>query len=126
MKAKRIILSLALATIIVVCAAGAYAETLSWNAVTTYTDGSSIGTATVTYTAVWSTSSSLTSPTTLVSGTSSTSATFSIGTAGMPRGSTIYFGVKATVAGVDSAYSTALSWSVPSLTPSSPGNLRVQ
>ena len=126
MKAKRIILSLALATSILVCAAGARAETLSWNAVTTYTDGSSIGSATVTYTAIWSTSSSLTSPTALASGTSSTSATFSIGTAGMPRGSTIYFGVKSTVAGVDSAYSTALSWNVPNLTPSSPGNLRVQ
>ncbi len=126
MNAKRIILSLAIATSIVICAAGARAETLSWNAVTTYTDGSSIGSATVSYTAVWSTSSSLTSPTTVASGTSSTSATFNVGTAGMPRGSTIYFGVKATIGGVDSAYSSALSWTVPNLTPSSPGNLRVQ
>lgn len=104
----------------------ALAETLSWNAVTTYTDGSSIGSTPVTYTAIWSTSASLTSPSTLASATSSTSTTFSIGTAGMPRGSTIYFGVKATVGGVDSAYSSALAWTVPTLAPASPGNLRVQ
>jgi hypothetical protein len=48
----------------------------------------------------------------------------------MPRGSTIYFGVRATVNGVASAYSSALPWSVPTitptLTPSSPSNLRLQ
>ena len=125
MKAKRVILSIAIVTFLLICAAGAQAETLSWNAVTTYTDGSSIGSATVTYTAVWSTSSSLSSPTTLVSATSTTSTTFSISTAGMPRGSTIYFGVKATVASVDSAYST-LSWLVPNLSPAAPGRPRVQ
>lgn len=125
MKAKRVILSSVLVVAIVICASFAQAETLAWNAVTTYTDGSSIGSATVTYTAVWSTSSSLTSPTTLVSATSSTSTTFSISTAGMPRGSTIYFGVKATVASVDSAYST-LSWAVPNLAPSAPGSPRIQ
>lgn len=125
MKAKSLILASVLVTVIVICAAAAGAETLSWNAVTTYTDGSAIAPASVTYTAVWSTSSSLTSPTTLASATSSVSTTFNITTAGMPRGSTIYFGVKATVGGVDSAYSSALSWLVPTLSPSSPGNLRV-
>lgn len=126
MKAKSLILSSVLVTVIVLFAAAAGAETLSWNAVTTYTDGSAIAPASVSYTAVWSTSSSLTSPTTLASGTSSTSTTFNITTAAMPRGSTIYFGVKATVGGVDSAYSTPLSWLVPTLSPSSPSNLRVQ
>lgn len=126
MKTRSVIMSLVLVPVIMLYAMGAQAETLSWNAVTTYTDGSSIGTTPVTYTAVWSTSSSLTTPTTLASGTSSLSTTFSIGTAGMPRGSTIYFGVKSTVGGVDSAYSTALSWAVPTLAPSSPGNLRIQ
>jgi len=125
MKAKSIILSLVLVVVVIICAGAAQAETLSWNAVTTYTDGSAIGSA-VTYTAIWSTSSSLTSPTTLVAGTSSLSSTFNITTAAMPRGSTIYFGVKSTVGGVDSAYSTALSWAVPTLSPSSPSNLRVQ
>ncbi len=126
MKTRSVIMSLVLVPVIMLYAIAAQAETLSWNAVTTYTDGSSIGTTPVTYTAVWSTSSSLTTPTTLASATSSTSTAFNIGTAGMPRGSTIYFGVKSTVGGVDSAYSTALSWLVPALAPSSPGNLRVQ
>jgi hypothetical protein len=108
----------------------AVAETLSWDAVTTYSDGSAVGAAPVTYTAVWSPSSSLASPTTLASSVSTTSTTFSIATAGMPRGSTIYFGVRATVNGVTSAYSSALQWAVPAvvptLSPSSPRNLRIQ
>ncbi|HEY7527914.1 MAG TPA: hypothetical protein VH660_02085 [Candidatus Deferrimicrobiaceae bacterium] len=106
------------------------AETLSWNAVTTFSDGSAIGSAPVTYTAVWSTSASLASPTTLAASTSTTSTTFSIETAGMPRGSTVYFGVKATVNGVASTYSSALPWGVPTvvstLPPSYPRNLRIQ
>jgi hypothetical protein len=125
MKAKSVILSLVLFMVLIICAGAARAETLSWNAVTTYTDGSAIGSTPVTYTAIWSTSSSLTSPTTLASGTSSLSTTYNITTAAMPRGSTIYFGVKSTVGGVDSAYSSALSWLVPTLSPSSPANLRV-
>ena len=122
---------LALAGILVFGSAAAHAETLSWNAVTTYTDGSGVGSAAVTYTAVWSTSSSLSSPTTLASSISSTSTAFSIGTAGMPRGTTVYFAVRSRVGGVDSAYSAPLSWTVPNLTPvaktpSSPNNVRVQ
>jgi len=126
MKIKNFILPIVLLSGILLCATSAQAETLSWNAVTTYTDGSAIGSTPVTYTAVWSTSSSLTSPTTLVTGTSSLSSTFNITTAAMPRGTTIYFGVRSTVGGVNSAYSTALSWLVPTLSPSSPSNLRVQ
>lgn len=122
---------LALAGILVFGSAAAHAETLSWNAVTTYADGSGVGSAAVTYTAVWSPSSSLSSPTTLASSISSTSTAFSIGTAGMPRGTTVYFAVRSRVGGVDSAYSAPLSWTVPNLTPvaktpSSPNNVRVQ
>jgi hypothetical protein len=58
--------------------------------------------------------------------TTSTSKAFNTTTEAMPRGSTIYFGVRATVGGVDSAYSAPLSWVVPTIAPSSPGNLRVQ
>lgn len=132
MKARNIALLvaliLALATLSPV---HALAETLSWNAVTTYTDGSAIGTTPVTYTAVWSTNSSLASPTPLASSVSTTSTTFSIATAGMPRGTTVYFGVRSTVNGVTSAYSSALPWAVPTvapttLPPSSPTNLRIQ
>lgn len=126
MKTKRAVISLVLAAIAIAFPAGAYAESLAWNAVTTYTDGSAIGSTPVTYTAVWSTSSNLSSPNTLASATSSLSTTFNITTAAMPRGSTIYFGVKSTVGGVDSAYSSPLSWLVPTLSPSSPVNLRIQ
>lgn len=127
MKNKSVIA--AAAFLLVLATAGpfvAWAETLSWSAPTTYTDGSSIGSATITYTAVWSTSSSLSSPTTLASSISGTSTAFNITSAGMPRGSTIYFGVRATVGGVNSAYSSPLSWLVPSLTPSAPSSLSIQ
>jgi len=106
----------------------AQAETLSWNAVTTYTNGSSIGSATVTYQAYWSTSSSLTNLQTLGSSTTSTSRSFNVDSAGMQRGSTVYFVTKATVGGVDSALSSSLSWNVPAGTtnvPSAPTNLRM-
>ena len=122
---KAVILSLAFALTVAVFPLLAHAETLSWNAVTTYTDGSTI-TAPVTYTAVWSTSSTLATPTTLASNISTLSTTFNVTTAAMPRGTTIYFGVRATVGGVNSAYSAPLSWLVPTLAPSTPGNLRVQ
>jgi hypothetical protein len=121
------VLLLAIATLSPV---NAQAETLSWDAVTSYTDGSAISPAPVTYTAIWSTSANLASPTTLAASTSATSTAFSIAAAGMPRGSTVYFGVRATVNGVASAYSSAFSWVVPavvpSLVPSSPRNLRLQ
>jgi hypothetical protein len=107
----------------------AAAETLSWNAVTTYTDGTSIGSTTVTYQGYWSTNSGTSGLTTLGSSTTSTSVNFNIDTAGMPRGQTIYFRSRATVAGVNSAYSTALSWTVPATatkTPTAPSNLHLQ
>jgi hypothetical protein len=106
------------------------AQTLSWDAVTTFIDGSAVGSAPVTYTAVWSTSANLASPATLAASIATTSTTFSIDTAGMPRGGTVYFGVKATVNGVASTYSSALPWSVPAVAstppPSYPRNLRIQ
>jgi len=126
MKAKCIILALAIVLGGIAWSIPAQAETLSWNAVTTYTDGSGLGAASVTYTPVWSTSSSLASPTALGTATASTSKAFNITTEAMPRGSTIYFAVRATVGGVASAYSSPLSWMVPTVAPSSPGNLRVQ
>ena len=106
----------------------AQAETLSWNAVTTYTDGTSIGSVTVTYQAYWSTSSALTNLNSLGSSTISTSVTFNIDTAAMPRGSAIYFTSRSTVNGAASALATPLSWTVPTVptkTPSAPANLRM-
>lgn len=124
MTEKRIA-SFLVALAFVATAVAAQAETLSWNAVTTYTDGTSVGTATVTYQAYWTTSSSLTSLTPIGAATTSTSRAFAVETEGMPRGSIIYFTCKATVGGVDSGLASALSWNVPSKAPSAPGNLRI-
>ncbi len=125
-KGTAIAIAAFLAVLAVAGPSPAGAETLSWSAPTTYTDGSAIGSATITYTAVWSTNSSLSSATTLASSISATSTTFNITSAGMPRGSTIYFGVRATVGGANSAYSSPLSWLVPTLTPSPPSSLSIQ
>jgi len=114
---------------ILATAIAAQAETLAWNAVTTYTDGTSIGTTTVTYQAYWSTSSGTTGLTALGSSGTSMSVTFNIDTAAMPRGQTIYFRSRATVAGVNSDYSAAFPWAVPAATlktPTAPSNLHLQ
>ena len=106
----------------------AQAETLSWNGVTTYTDGTSIGNVTVTYQAYWSEDSDLTDIETLGSSTTSTSKTFSVDNEEMPRDSVIYFTVKATVNGTDSALASPLSWNVQTGTthlPSVATNLRM-
>lgn len=109
-------------------AAVAQAETLAWNAVTTYTDGSPIGSATVTYQGFWSTTSGTSGQNPLGSSGTSTSRTFNVDTEAMPRGTTIYFRSRATVAGIDSALSSPLSWNVPAAAPkvpSAPGNLQL-
>jgi len=128
MPRKVIIMLFAFLLAVAATAVTAHAETLSWNAVTTYTDGSYIGSATVTYQAYWSTSSNLTNLRTLGSSGTSRSRTFNVDSAGMPKGSTVYFTTKATVGGVDSALSSSFSWNVPAATPkvpSAPGNLRM-
>lgn len=107
-------------------AVSAAAETLSWDAVTKYTDGTDIAPATVSYRAYWTTDGSLaTGLTAIGTSTTSTSVTFDVTTSGMPPGSIIYFTCKATVNGVDSAPASPLSWNVPNKTPSSPANLRL-
>ena len=110
---------------ILATAIAAQAETLAWNAVTTYTDGSSIGTATVTYQAYWTTNSNLTGLTALGTSGTALTRTFNVDTEVMPRGSIIYFTVKATVNGTDSTLATALSWNVPTKAPSAPTNVRM-
>ncbi|GAB4367595.1 MAG: hypothetical protein Kow00128_12250 [Deltaproteobacteria bacterium] len=107
-------------------AGSASAETLSWDAVTKYTDGTNIAPATVTYRAYWTTDATLaTGLTPIGSSTTSTSVSFDVTASGMPRGSIIYFTCKATVSGVDSALASPLSWNVPVKAPSSPANLRL-
>ena len=110
---------------ILATAIAAQAETLAWNAVTTYTDGTSVGSATVTYQAYWTTNSNMTGLTAIGMSGTGTSRTFNVDTEVMPRGSIIYFTVKATVNGTDSTLATALSWNVPTKAPSAPTNVRM-
>lgn len=119
-----IIRLLALAGILLAASIPAHAETLIWDAVTTNADGSAV-TGPVTYTAIWSTSPSLSSPTTLASSVSTTWTSFNSAAAGMKKGTTVYFALKATVEGVDSGYSTPLPWTVDR-SPSSPKNFRIK
>lgn len=126
MSKKVVIVLFAIILALAATAATARAENLAWNAVTTYTDGTSIGSASVTYTAYWSTSSNMTNLHAIGSAGSSTSRTFNVDSAGMSRGSVVYFTVKATVNGTDSALASALSWNVPVKAPSAPSNLRMQ
>jgi len=128
MPRKVIILLFAFLLAVVATAITAQAETLSWNGVTTYTDGTSIGNATVTYQAYWSEYSNLTNLEILGSSTTSTSKNFSVDNEGMPRDLVIYFTVKATVNGTDSALASPLSWNVQAGTthvPSAATNLRM-
>ncbi len=112
--------------VVILLTGSAFAETLSWDPVTKYTDGTNIAPATVSYRAYWTTDATLTTGLNAIgSATSSTSATFDVTASGMPRGSIIYFTCKATVAGVDSGLASPLSWNVPVRTPSSPANLRL-
>jgi hypothetical protein len=131
MKTTRILRILASAAILLAVSAAARAETLSWNAVITYTDGSAI-TSPVTYTAIWSQTPGLGSPTTLASSISSASTNFSVETAGIPRGTTVYFAIKSKVNGVESAFSAPFAWNVPAQPdsprkhPSSPKRFRIK
>ena len=102
----------------------AWSATLSWDAVTTYTDGSAISGA-VTYQPFWATDAALTTQHNLGSAIAGTSVPFSIDTEGMPRGSSVYFSVRAIASGVASANANPLSWPVPNKAPSAPGNLRI-
>lgn len=109
-------------------AGSASAESLSWNAVTTYTDGSPVAPATVSYRAYWTTDATLGNGLHAIgSSSTSTSVSFDVAASGMTRGSIVYFTCRATVNGTDSALASPLSWNVPTLnrTPSSPDNLRL-
>lgn len=105
------------------------ADTLSWDAVTRYTDGTNIAPAMVSYRAYWTTDASLaTGLTTIGSSTTSTSVNFEVAASGMPRGAVVYFTCKSTVNGMDSELASPLSWDVPTLGrgPSCPANLRLR
>ena len=100
----------------------AFAETrtISWNPVTTYTDGTPIEAGkTVSYTSYWTTDPGLGSLTTIATAITATSTTFDPGVQGMTRGGTVYFTAKAVLdTGEESALSPAHAWVVPVVTPS--------
>jgi hypothetical protein len=123
---KTLVMIVILVAVLFFTMLNARAETLAWNAVTTYTDGTSIGTATVTYRAFWSTSSTLSSLAEIGASGSGTTRTFNIDTETMPRGTIIYLTSRAIVGGVESANAAALSWNVPTKAPSAPTNVRMQ
>lgn len=126
MNARTICRSILLLIAVCLLAGSASAETLSWDAVTKYTDGTNIAPAAVSYRAYWSTDATLaTGLNPIGSSTTSTSVVFDVTASGMPRGSIVYFTCKSTVSGVDSALASPLSWNVPVKAPSSPANLRL-
>ena len=97
----------------------AFAETrtISWGAVTTYTDGTPIATGNVSYTAYWTTDPGLGSLRTIGASLATTSTTFDPDVQGMTRGGTVYFTTKAVLStGEASALSPAFAWVVPSST----------
>jgi len=115
---KTAIKFLALGIFLAACRiASAATHTISWSPATTYTDGTAISGATVTYSLYWSTSSSLSSVNTIATGLTGTSYVFDPSALGMSAGSTVYFAMKTALStGAVSGYSTALSWSVPAKT----------
>jgi hypothetical protein len=115
---KRIALCLLRVGILAALAIPAYAETrtISWDPVTTYTDGTQIDAGkTVTYTAYWTTDPGLGSLKTIATSLATTSATFDPDAQGMIRGGTVYFTAKAVLStgSETSALSPAYAWVVP-------------
>jgi hypothetical protein len=92
-------------------------RTVSWDAVTTYTDGTPIeSTKTVRYDIFWSSDAGLSpaSLRTVASSVSQTSATFDPDALGLPRGQTVYFTGDAVLStGEKSALASPYGWTVP-------------
>ena len=103
--------------ILAALAAPAFAETrtISWEPVTTYTDGTPIESGKeITYSAYWTTDPGLGSLRTLGTSFATTSTTFDPDVQGMPRGETVYFTAKAVLStGEVSALSPGYAWVVP-------------
>ena len=128
---KRTVLAVAFLSALACAAAPAFAETytLAWDPVTTYADGSAIEAGkTVAYTVYWSTDATMAAASlkAIASGTSATSAALDLATAGMTRGTTVYFTAKSTLSsGEESSLSTAVAWSVPKKAPNSPNGMKI-
>jgi hypothetical protein len=107
--------------ILAALATPAYAETqtISWDPVTTYTDGTSIEAGkTITYSAYWTTDPGLGSLHAIGTSLTTISTTFDPDAQGMTGGGTVYFTAKAVAdTGEESALSPAYAWVVPPATP---------
>lgn len=124
MKAASVVPIGAIIAVFLVVVPSVVAETyqISWNAVTTFTDGSAIpGSAAVTYDVYWTSDSGLAQNLhSIAASASATSASFDPATAGMTRGQTIYFAARTHLStGEQSSLSTGYSWVVPT-SPSAP------
>jgi hypothetical protein len=112
---------LLMAGILAAFAIPAYAETrtISWDPVTTYTDGTQIDAGkTLTYSAYWTTDPGLGSLHTIGTSLATISTTFDPDAEGMTAGGTVYFTAKAVAdTGEESAFSSAYAWVVPLVTP---------
>ena len=101
--------------------AAAETRTISWTAVTTYTDGTPIeSTKTVTYDIFWTSDPGLTpsSLRTVAASVSLTSAVFDPDVLVMPRGQVVYFTGDAVLStGEKSALASSYAWTVPTVTP---------
>jgi hypothetical protein len=88
---------------------------ISWNPVTTYTDGSTIEAGkTITYSAYWTTDPGLGSLHAIGTSLATTSTTFDPDVQGMPPGGTVYFTAKTALnTGEVSALTPGYAWVVP-------------
>ena len=111
---SRIVMTIAILLASIPCA---FAETqsISWAAVTTYTDGTPIEAGkTVNYSVYWTTDPGLGSLRTVGTSIATTSKTFDPTVLGMSSGGTVYFTAKAVLnTGDASALSPAYAWVVP-------------
>jgi hypothetical protein len=119
---SRLFLSLLLTAVLSAPGYGrAETRTVSWDAVTTYTDGTPIEPSkTVRYDIFWSSDAGLSpaSLRTVASSVSQTSATFDPDAIGLPRGQTVYFtGDSVLSTGEKSALASPLAWTVPPVSP---------
>ena len=101
---------------------------MTWDPVTTYTDGSAIATGGVSYTAYWTTDPALSDGTLqpLASPTSTTSVDFDPAAKGMKRNQRVYLTTRAVdPSGKQSSLGAAVSWRVSNSGPVPPANGRI-
>jgi hypothetical protein len=115
---SRLLMTIAILLAFIPCAF-AETRTISWDPVTSYTDGTPIEAGkTVSYSAYWTTDPGLGSLVTIGTSLTTTSKTFDPTVQGMTRGGTVYFTAKSVLnSGEVSSLSPAFAWVVPLATP---------